>query len=102
MESLRMKFKKNNNNNQRLWYDIGYKQGVKDSGFFWTALITIALHNLYGWKKNFDKIEDEMFKLHQDLYRWREDKMVGDKLLSEIAKIRGQDYVDQIRKDNDR
>lgn len=80
-------------------YELGYKKGCSDAGFYWTALITLALHNLFGWKKCFNKIEDEMYRLHIELKKdWKPDKLVGEKLLSEIAKIRGQEYVDEITK----
>ena len=82
--------------NNSLYYDLGYKKGCNDSGFYWTALITIALHNLYGWKNNFEKVEDEMYRLHTELRNWKRDKLVGEKLISEIAKIRGQQYIDEI------
>ena len=86
-------------NHNKFQYEMGYKKGCADAGFYWTALITIALHNLYGWRNNLKKIEDEMYRLHTELKDWKSDKLVGEKLLAEIAKIRGNDYIDEIIKE---
>ena len=86
-------------NHNKFQYELGYKKGCSDAGFYWTALITIALHNLYGWRNNFEKVEDEMYRLHQELKNWKTDKLVGEKLLAEIEKIRGKQYIDEILKE---
>lgn len=88
-------------NHNKFQYDLGYKKGCSDAGFYWTALITIALHNLYGWRNNFEKVEDEMYRLHTELKDWKSDKLVGEKLLAEIEKIRGKQYIDEIMKESE-
>lgn len=75
-----------------------FKKGSQSGGVYWTMVMTVAIHNLYGWKGNaFDKIEREMERIDKEM---KHDDMLlnTERLFSYIASIRGQDYVDGTRK----
>ena len=75
-----------------------FKKGSQSGGVYWTMVMTVAIHNLYGWKGNaFDKIEREMERIDKEM---KQDDMLlnTERLFSCIASIRGQDYVDGTRK----
>ena len=71
-------------------YNEGYKQGCQDGGLYWTCLVVIALHNLYGWTKCIDRIEEEVGRLSREVYKYGEDK--GQAVVKAVEQIRGKDY----------
>lgn len=74
-----------------------YNKGVQSGGTYWTMLMTLAIHNLYGWNKAFDKIEREMERIDREM---KQDDMLlkTEMLFSYIGRIRGQGYIDGTRK----
>ena len=75
-----------------------YNKGVQAGGVYWTMLMTLAIHNLYGWKGNaFDKIEREMERIDKEMKR--DDVLLkSEMLVSYIGRIRGEDYINGTRR----
>ena len=67
-----------------------YKKGVEDGGLYWTSVMVLAMYNLYGWKKAFDKIEAEMERIDKELKGDTETKIYS--LAIHMRKIRGEEY----------
>lgn len=86
-----------NKNNLATVLKNQYNKGVQSGGVYWTMLMTLAIHNLYGWKNAFDKIEREMERIDKEM---KQDDMLlkTEMLFSYIGRIRGQDYIDGTRK----
>ena len=77
-----------------------YRKGVQDGGLYWTSVMTLAIHNLYGWTSAFDKIEEEMKRIDDEMKakengKKPEQECIKDRsfaLMRYIRQIRGNDY----------
>lgn len=79
-------------------YDKGYTKGVEDGGTYWTMVMVLAIYNLYGWTKAFDRIEAEMSRIDAEM----RDGNLSDnsaKLALKINEIRGGNYFRIVEKE---
>ena len=77
-----------------------YRKGLQDGGLYWTSVMTLAIHNLYGWTSAFDKIEEEMARIDDEMKakdggKRSDEDSIQDRsfaLMQHIRQIRGKDY----------
>ena len=77
-----------------------YRKGLQDGGLYWTSVMTLAIHNLYGWTSAFDKIEEEMERIDDEMKAKENGKRPYEEcmqdrsfaLMQHIRQIRGKDY----------
>lgn len=74
-----------------------YYKGVQAGGLYWTCLMTIAIHNIYGWTSAFEKIEREMERLRENTYKG-EISDYAYEVVRDVERIRGKGYLRDVKK----
>ena len=77
-----------------------FNKGFSMGGIYWTSVMTIAIHNLYGWTNAFDKIEEEMKRIDDEMKAKENGKRPDEERMQDrvfalkrcILQIRGNDY----------
>lgn len=77
-----------------------FNKGFSMGGLYWTSVMTVAIHNLYGWTSAFDKIEEEMKRIDDEMKANENGKKPDQERMADrtfalkrcICQIRGNDY----------